>query len=153
MEREAAGEEEEKTESEAVVNATLEEDSTTADAAASPRGGKAAKKGKKKAKKKAKKKPAADLLDLDMDSDDASQQTRFAGVMKQQNAAAAGQEDQSNSMGEADGTAKPSPRHSKKRRSSTRAGGANKPGGLSELVEVDEEESGSSDGDDGEGKE
>ena len=39
---------------------------------------------------------------------------------------------------------KPSPRHSKKRRSSTKPGAKNV-AGLSELVEVDEEESGSSD--------
>ena len=83
-----------------------------------------------------------------MDSDDASQQTRFAGVKKQQKAGqqeADGMADAAASGGETAANSKPSPRHSKKRRSSTRAGGAKNVAGLSELVEVDEEESGSSD--------
>ena len=77
-----------------------------------------AKKKKKKAKKKAA--AAAALLDLDMDNDDASQLTRFASVAK---TTAEQSSDMMDAVKDGSETQKPSPRHSKKRRSSTKTGG------------------------------
>ena len=74
----------------------------------------------KKKKKKAKKKAAAALLDLDMDNDDASQLTRFASVAK---TTAEQSSDMMDAVKDGSETQKPSPRHSKKRRSSTKTGG------------------------------
>ena len=131
-------------EPEAAVGATLEDDSATKAAATTPAG-----KSKKK-KKKAKKSAADALLDLDMDNDDASKQTRFAGTVRQSTEVTqdAVQAVNSDTTGETAANQKPSPRHSKKRRSSgAKASTVQRVAGLSALAEVDEEESDSDDED------
>lgn len=84
----------------------------------------------KKKKKKAKKKNTLAELDLDMDNDDAAEQTRFAGMVKTP------QNEEQKSAAEANA----SPSNRGQARRSTKAQSKAVVAGLMELAEVDEDE-------------